>query len=151
MEGEERVLKEHEGENEEIVPTLEFPIRITSTNHPMKNIPLSTLPNFHGLSSEDPDEFLFEFDILCRSYDYISDIQQLKDFPATLKGKALRWFMSLGRDSITNWNQMRQAFLNKYQEYYRARERKEELFKMNQKEDESMEDFVETLEYNVQR
>ena len=29
MEGEERVLDEHEGENEEIIPTLEFPIRIT--------------------------------------------------------------------------------------------------------------------------
>jgi hypothetical protein len=37
---------------------------------PMKNIPLSALPNFLGLSTEDPDEFLFEFDILCRNYDY---------------------------------------------------------------------------------
>lgn len=46
---------------------------------------------------------------------------------------------------------MKQAFLNKYQEYCRASERKEELFKMNQKEEESLEDFVERLEYNVQR
>ena len=121
MEREERILEEHEAESEEIVPTLEFPIRITPRNHPMKNIPLSALPNFHGLSNEDPDEFLLEFDILCRSYDYISDIQKLKAFPATLKGKALRWFMSLGCDSITKWNQMKQAFLNKYQEYCRAR------------------------------
>ena len=45
---------------------------------------------------------------------------------------------------------MKQAFLNKYQEYCRARERKEELFKMNKKE-ESLEDFVERMEYNVQR
>lgn len=96
MEGEERVMDEHEGENEEIVPTLEFPIRTTLGNYPMKNIPLSTLPNFHGLSSEDPNEFLFEFDILCKRYDYVFDIQKLKVFPATLKGKALRWFMSLG-------------------------------------------------------
>ena len=36
----------------------------------MKNIPLSTLPNFHGLSTADPDDFLFEFGILCRIYDY---------------------------------------------------------------------------------
>lgn len=145
MEGEERVLDEHKAENEEIVPTLEFPIRTTLGNYPMKNIPLSSLPNFHGLSSEDPNEFLSEFDILCRSYDYVSDIQKLKNFPATLKGKAMWWFMSLGRDSITNWNQMKQAFLNKYQEYCRARERKEELFKMNKKEEESLEDFVERL------
>ena len=149
MEGDERVLKEHDGENEETVPTLEFPIRTIMGNYPMKNIPLSTLPNFHGLSSEDPDEFLFEFNILYRSYDYVSDIQKLKVFPTTLKGKALRWFMSLGQDSITTWNQMKKAFPNKYQEYCRARQRKEELFKMNQKEEESLEDFVERLEYNV--
>lgn len=74
MESEERILEEHEVENEEIVPTLEFPIIIAPGNHPMKNIPLSSLPNFHGLASEDPDEFLFEFDILCISYDYIYDI-----------------------------------------------------------------------------
>ena len=89
MEGEEIILEEHEAENEEIVPTLGFPIIIDLGNHPMNNIPLSTLPNFHGLASEDPDEFLFEFDILCRSYDYILNIHKLKAFPATLKGKAL--------------------------------------------------------------
>lgn len=55
MEGDERVLEEHEGENEEMVPTFKFPIRTISRNYLMKNIPLSTLPNFHGLSSEDPD------------------------------------------------------------------------------------------------
>ena len=87
MEGDERVLDEHKGENEETIPTLEFPIRTTPGNYPMKNIPLSALPNFHGLSSEDPYEFLFEFDILYRSYDYVSDIQKLKVFPATLKGR----------------------------------------------------------------
>ena len=89
MDREERISEEHEAKNEEIVPTLEYPIEITPKNHPMKNIPLSALPNFHGLASEEPDEFLFEFDILCRSYDYISDTQKLKAFPATLKGKAL--------------------------------------------------------------
>ena len=46
---------------------------------------------------------------------------------------------------------MKQVFLTKYQEYCRARDRKEEPFKMSQKEDESLEDFVERLEYNVQR
>ena len=46
---------------------------------------------------------------------------------------------------------MKQAFLNKYQEYCRARDQKEELFKMSQREDESLKDFVERLEYNVQR
>jgi hypothetical protein len=50
-----------------------FPIRGSNEETKMKNIPHSTLPNFHGLSKEDPDTFLFEFDILCRSYDYVSE------------------------------------------------------------------------------
>jgi hypothetical protein len=69
---------------------------------PMKNIPLSNLQNFHGLSTEATDEFLFEFDILCRSYDYTTTAQKLKLFPATLKGNALRWFMSLGGENISS-------------------------------------------------
>lgn len=46
---------------------------------------------------------------------------------------------------------MKQAFFYKYQEYCRAWGRKEELLKMSQKEDGSLEDFMERLEYNVQR
>jgi hypothetical protein len=85
---------------------------------PMKNIPLLALPNFHGLSTEDPNGFLFEFDILCRSYDHTTAAQNLKLFPATLKGNALIWFMSLGGENISTWVQMRQLFLNKYQDYF---------------------------------
>ena len=135
-----------EGRGENSLSTLEFPIGdLPRGTTPMKNIPFSALPNFHGLSSEDLDEFLFEFDILCRIYDYMSPNQKLKLFPATLKGNALRWFMSLGAQAITTWDQMKEGFLSKYQDYCRTREWKEELFKMVQKEDESLEDFVERL------
>ena len=141
-----------EGRGENSLSTLEFPIGdLPRGATPMKNIPLSALPNFHGLSSEDLDEFLFEFDILCRSYDYVSPNQKLKLFPATLKGNALRWFMGLGAQATTTWDQMKESFLSKYQDYCRTRERKEELFKMVQREDESLEDFVERLQYNLQR
>jgi hypothetical protein len=149
---EEQVDPEGEVKDENSFSTLGFPIGdLPRGAAPMKNIPLSALPNFHGLSSEDPDEFLFEFDILCRSYDYVSNAQKLKLFPATLKGNALRWFMSLGGHVITTWDQMKQKFLNKYQDYCRTREKREELFKMMQKEDENLEDFVERLQYNLQR
>ena len=99
-----RVDPEGEGRNENSLSTLGFPISdLPAGITPMKNIPLSALPNFHGLSSEDPDEFLFEFDILCRSYDYVTNAQKLKLFLATLKGNALRWFMSLESQVITTW------------------------------------------------
>ena len=117
----------------------------------MKNISPSVLPHFHGKVAEDLDEFLFEFDILCRSYDYVTDAQKMKLFPATLKDNALRWFMSLGGGTVANWDKMKQVFLEKYQEYCNTKDKREELFKMVQKEDESLEDFVERLLYNVQR
>ena len=80
----------------------------------MKNIPLSFLPSFKRMVFEDPDTFMFEFDVLCRSYDYTSDTHKLKLFPVTLKGEALRWFMRLGASMIRTWNDMREAFLFKY-------------------------------------
>ena len=61
----------------------------------MKNISPSVLPNFHGLKSEDLETFLFKFEVLCRTYDYLQDSKKLKLFPSTLKGAALKWFMGL--------------------------------------------------------
>lgn len=69
--------------------TIDFPIGDLGTGVPTKPIPLTTLPNFHGLTSEDPNKFLFEFDIVCWGYDYIMDAQKLKIFPSTLKGTSL--------------------------------------------------------------
>jgi hypothetical protein len=64
----------HEEEEEtrnQTKTTFRFPILDTTPNVNMKNIPLSALPTFYGKNSEDPDTFLFEFDILCRSYNYV--------------------------------------------------------------------------------
>lgn len=69
--------------------TIEFPIGDLGASAPTKPIPLAALPSFHGLVSKDPDMFLFEFDIVCQGYDYIIDAQELKIFPATLKGTTL--------------------------------------------------------------
>lgn len=42
-----------------------FPIRETNGDTKMNNIIPSTLPHFHGLTTEDPETFLFEFSIMC--------------------------------------------------------------------------------------
>jgi len=39
----------------------------------MKNIPHSTLPNLYGLLKYYPSTLIFEFDVQCNSYDYISN------------------------------------------------------------------------------
>lgn len=84
------------------------------------------------MTSEDPDSFLFEFDILCRSYNYIGDAHKLKLFPTTLKDLALRWFMGLGEHSIRTWDEMKLAFLKKYQEYCRSKDSRNDIFRMQQ-------------------
>ena len=48
----------------------------------------------------------------------------------------------LGGETITNWDRMKHVFLGKYQEYCNTKDKREELFKMVQKDDESLEDFV---------
>jgi len=81
--------------------SIKFPIGDIKGDAPMNPILLTALANFNGLSTEDPNTFLFEFDIICKGYDYINDAQKLKIFLATLKGTALRWFISLGGKSIS--------------------------------------------------
>lgn len=94
--------------------TFKFPVIDQHDNNKLKNIPASVLPKFYGLVTEDPDTFLFKFDILHRSYDYTIDAHRLKLFVATLKEGALRWFMSLGRDAVDSWEAMQTKFLEKY-------------------------------------
>ena len=58
----------------------------------MKNFPPFALPTFHGLTSEDVETLLFEFDVLCLSYNYSfndSQKKKLKLFPHTLKKATL--------------------------------------------------------------
>jgi hypothetical protein len=46
---------------------------------------------------------------------------------------------------------MMQKFLEKYQDYCKDKERREEVFRMTQHEDESLEDYVKIFNYNLQR
>jgi hypothetical protein len=91
-------------EEEEEQTTFAFPIVDTPTllgdEIKMKNIPPSVLPNFFGMSTEDPNAFMFEFFIICLTYGYTNDAQKLRLFSATLKGYALKWFMGLGEATI---------------------------------------------------
>ena len=108
----------------------------------MKKIPPSSLPTFYGKSNEDPDTFLFEFDILCRSYNYLQDAKKLKLFLATLKDSSLRWFMWLGESTIRTWDDMRTSFLWKYQDYCKPKDSWNDIFKIQQLEDEMLEDYL---------
>jgi len=113
----------------------------------MKNLPPSFLPNFHGMRSEDLEAFLFEVEIVCRYYGYLLNTQKFRLFLVTMKDRALKWFMSLGTNTIRSWKDMQKIFLEKYKD----RDLKGEIFRMYQKEDESLENLIESFMYNVKR
>jgi len=53
--------------------------------------------------------------------------------------------MGLASNSITTWDEMKKVFLKKYQDYCKTGDLMEEIFGMNQKEGESLEDLVESF------
>jgi hypothetical protein len=117
----------------------------------MKNINPSALPHFHGLVSEDPDTFLFEFAVIFRTYDYTTYEKNLKLFPSTLKDSTLIWFMSLEGKTITKWDQMKNTFSEKYMDYCKSRDTRDEIFRMTQGPDEYLEDLEGRFQLNYKR
>jgi hypothetical protein len=59
--------------------------------------------------------------------------------------------MALGGGTINSWDEMKQDFLKKYQDYYRTRDLKDKIFQMIAKENETLEEYVERFQYNLQR
>jgi hypothetical protein len=124
--GEEEVhLNENDEGNTEGEVTFVFHIVDLTKNIQMKNISPFVWPHFHGMVIEDPDAFIFEFDILCRSYEYWNVAHKLKLFPATLKDSVSCWIMGLGGNTIRTWDEMRTDFLRKFQECCKDRDLKE--------------------------
>ena len=136
-----------EGKKDVEVVTFEFPIRYSRGVAPTKIIPPDVLPNFHSLENEDPDVFLFQFEVLCRGYGYCANDQNLNVFPLNLKGTSLRWFMSLRGNCIQTWEDMKHVFLERYQDYCRVNEA---IFEMIQGKEESLEEYIEFFQYNLQ-
>jgi hypothetical protein len=59
--------------------------------------------------------------------------------------------MGLGGSTISTWDDMQRTFLEKYQDYYKSWNIKEELFKFAQREDESLENCMGRFKYTLQR
>ena len=59
--------------------------------------------------------------------------------------------MGLGGGVINNWDQMKESFLKKYQGYCQTRELKDEIFQMTARLNETLKEYVECFQYNLQR
>ena len=56
--------------------------------------------------------------------------------------------MSLGGNCIQAWEDMNYMFLKRYQDYCRVNE---DIFEITQGEEETLENYVERFQYNLQR
>ena len=72
---------------------------------------------FGGSASEDASMHLHDFCEICNMQKFKgveNDIGKLKLFPFSLRGRAKDWLLSLPTDSIKTWDDLKEAFINKY-------------------------------------
>ncbi|CAN6711668.1 unnamed protein product [Malus baccata var. baccata] len=83
----------------------------------LKSSLLHHIPKYHGLSMEDPNKHLKEFEVVCLSMTPINvngSILKMKAFPFSFMDKAKNWLYELAPGTVTSWESMKQAFLEKF-------------------------------------
>ncbi|CAN6719005.1 unnamed protein product [Malus baccata var. baccata] len=83
----------------------------------LKSSLLHHIPKYHGLSMKDPNKHLKEFEVVCSSMTPINvdgSILKMKAFPFSLMEKAKDWLYELAPGTVTSWESMKRAFLEKF-------------------------------------
>ncbi|KAM2989737.1 hypothetical protein FF2_003674 [Malus domestica] len=83
----------------------------------LKSSLLHHIPKFHGLSMEDPNKHLKEFEVVCSSMTPVNvdgSILKMKAFPFSLLEKAKDWLYELAPETVISWESMKHAFLEKF-------------------------------------
>ncbi|CAN6562560.1 unnamed protein product [Malus baccata var. baccata] len=83
----------------------------------LKSSLLHHIPKYHGLSMESPNKHLKEFQVVCSSMTPINvdgNILMMKAFPFSLLEKAKDWLYELAPGTVTSWDSMKGAFLEKF-------------------------------------
>nr|XP_028953935.1 uncharacterized protein LOC114822932 [Malus domestica] len=83
----------------------------------LKSSLLHHIPKYHGLSMEDPNKHLKEFEVVCSSMTPVNvdgSILKMKAFPFSLMEKAKDWLYELAPGTVTSWESMKRAFLEKF-------------------------------------
>nr|URM60731.1 ZF-HD family protein [Gymnema sylvestre] len=86
-------------------------------NFELKSGLIHLLPKFHGLAGEDPHKHLKEFHIVCstmKPQEIPEEQIKLRAFPFSLDGVAKDWLYYLQPTTITTWNDLKRAFLEKF-------------------------------------
>ncbi|KAM1610977.1 hypothetical protein FF1_022979 [Malus domestica] len=88
--------------------TEEFELKFSLLHH---------IPKFHGLSMEDPNKHLKEFEVVCSSMtpaNIDGSIVKMKVFPFSFMEKAKDWLYELASGIVTSWESIKRAFSEKF-------------------------------------
>lgn len=86
-------------------------------NYELKSMHLNMLPSFHGLSGEDPLNFIRDFYSIVEQMPLQGlneDQLRMRCFPYCLKERAKAWLMSLAPNSLQTWEDIFHKFNGKY-------------------------------------
>ena len=102
---------------------------------------LQLLHTFHGLENENSYLHIREFEEVVATFTSQTnalDFTRLKFFPFSLKDKAKSWLYSLRPRSIGSWEEMTQAFFNKYFPNHKTNGLKRQISTFSQKDSETL-------------
>ncbi|XP_057452604.1 uncharacterized protein LOC130744434 [Lotus japonicus] len=95
---------------------LEFPT-VETIAFELKPGLINLLPKFPGLAGEDPHKHLLEFHIVCtnmKPQGVTEEAIKLRAFSFSMQNAAKDWLYSLSPTSVTCWNDLKRAFLEKF-------------------------------------
>ncbi|KAM1432442.1 hypothetical protein ACFXTO_014974 [Malus domestica] len=78
----------------------------------LKSSLLHHIPKFHGMSMEDPNKHLKEFEVVCSSMTPVNvdgSILKMKAFPFSLLEKAKDWLYELASGTVTSWESVKRG------------------------------------------
>ncbi|CAN6547416.1 unnamed protein product [Malus baccata var. baccata] len=123
--------------------TEEFKLKLSLLHH---------IPKYHGLSIEDPNKHLKEFEVLCSSMTPINvdgSILKMKAFLFSLMEKAKDWLYELAPGTVTFWESMKRAYLEKFFPTSRVILLRKRISGIQQDEGESFPTYYERFKYLV--
>ncbi|KAM1787823.1 hypothetical protein ACFX11_038186 [Malus domestica] len=86
----------------------------------LKSSLLHHIPKFHGLSMEDPNKHLKEFEVVCSSMTPVNvdeSILKMKAFPFSLLEKAKDWLYERP-GTVTSWESMKRHFWRSFSQLF---------------------------------
>nr|XP_043616314.1 uncharacterized protein LOC122588261 [Erigeron canadensis] len=96
---------------------------------------------FDGRNKRDPHEHLDKFEMICNLFNYgenQANNVKMKLFPMSLAGEAHKWLKGLAPNSLTTWEAVREALIERFFPANRERELRLIIRSFRQDEDESI-------------